>query len=376
MAVDIENINTNIKDFHNCIDPEENLLNKITTESNYYNDETLCKTIKNNKGLSVVHFNARSLNANFRNIESYISQLEFMFDVITVSETWFAENTHVGVFNISGYELHYVSRNDGRGGGVAIYINETLRYRRVESKCLSVDDCFECLTMEIIINGSKNVIIACIYRKPDSQMEKFTCHLEELFGKIKNNKVLYITGDFNIDLIKQDAHSQTKHFIDTIFSMGLFPLITKPSRITNHSATLIDNIFTNNTQHKNISGLVINDITDHLPVFAVYGYKAKSKENSHFVYQRRINEQSIQRLNKMLMEQDWHGVFSQGDVNECYGYFLKTVESALNLTCPIERKNIKNRLNIKPWLTKGLINACKKKNSMYKTFLETKEQAD
>ena len=376
MAVDIENINTNIKDFHNCIDPEENLLNKITTESNYYNDETLCKTIKNNKGLSVVHFNARSLNANFRNIESYISQLEFMFDVITVSETWFAENTHVGVFNISGYELHYVSRNDGRGGGVAIYINETLRYRRVESKCLSVDDCFECLTMEIIINGSKNVIIACIYRKPDSQMEKFTCHLEELFGKIKNNKVLYITGDFNIDLIKQDAHSQTKHFIDTIFSMGLFPLITKPSRITNHSATLIDNIFTNNTQHKNISGLVINDITDHLPVFAVYGYKAKSKENSHFVYQRRINEQSIQRLNKMLTEQDWHGVFSQGDVNECYGYFLKTVESALNLTCPIERKNIKNRLNIKPWLTKGLINACKKKNAMYKTFLETKLQSD
>ena len=374
MSLDYHDCNEN--DFRSCIDPEVNLINKIKTESLYYDDETLCKTLKKDKGLSIVHFNARSLNSNFGNIESYISQLECVFDIITISETWFSEKTHAGVFNIAGYELHYVSRNNGRGGGVAIYVNETLKYRRVESKCFSVDDCFECLTIEIIINGSKNVIIACMYRKPDSQIEKFTCELDELFGEIKNNKVLYITGDFNIDLIKQDTHSQTKHFIDTIFGMGLFPLITKPSRITNHSATLIDNIFTNNIHHKNISGLIINDITDHLPIFNIYEYKVKKQDNTCVVYQRKMHEESILQLNKMLMEHDWHEILSQGDVNICYKRFLEIVESALDLVCPIEKKTFKNRLNTKPWLTKSLINACKKKNAMYKTFLETKLQSD
>ena len=52
-----------------------------------------------------------------------------------------------------------------------------------------------------------------------------------------------------------------------MYGFGLFPLINKPSRITEFSQTLIDNIFTNNIETVNNSGLLINDITDHLPVF-------------------------------------------------------------------------------------------------------------
>ena len=54
-----------------------------------------------------------------------------------------------------------------------------------------------------------------------------------------------------------------------MFSLGLYPLIDKPTRITDHSATLIDNIFTNELDSKINSGLLISDISDHLPIFAV-----------------------------------------------------------------------------------------------------------
>ena len=50
-------------------------------------------------------------------------------------------------------------------------------------------------------------------------------------------------------------------------SIVLYPLIDKPSRITQYSATLIDNIFTNELTNQIISGLLINDISDHLPIF-------------------------------------------------------------------------------------------------------------
>lgn len=53
---------------------------------------------------------------------------------------------------------------------------------------------------------------------------------------------------------------------------SLYPLITRPSRVTTHSATLIDNMYTNNVEAKNVSGLMIFSITDHLPVFTPYDY--------------------------------------------------------------------------------------------------------
>ena len=40
-------------------------------------------------------------------------------------------------------------------------------------------------------------------------------------------------------------HKGTNDFIDQLFSLGLYPLIDRPSRITTSSATLIDTIFTN-----------------------------------------------------------------------------------------------------------------------------------
>ena len=59
------------------------------------------------------------------------------------------------------------------------------------------------------------------------------------------NKNVYICGDFNIDLLKIEVNNETKVFIDTMYSMGLFPLIIRPSRLTEFTSTLIDNIFSN-----------------------------------------------------------------------------------------------------------------------------------
>ncbi len=90
-----------------------------------------------------------------------------------------------------------------------------------------------------------------------------------------------ICGDFNIDLLNPNGHQKTTEFIQTMYSNSLFPVITKPSRITIDTATLIDNIFTNEINYEIVGGLLINDISDHLPVFAIFqnffGTKTKQK---------------------------------------------------------------------------------------------------
>ena len=68
-------------------------------------------------------------------------------------------------------------------------------------------------------------------------------------------------GDF-IDLLKHETHGNTKQFLDTLDSLGIYPLIDKPTttRITDRSTTLIDNIFTHELRFNLTSGIMFKDI--------------------------------------------------------------------------------------------------------------------
>ena len=57
-----------------------------------------------------------------------------------------------------------------------------------------------------------------------------------------------------------------------MYSLGLYPLIDKPTRITDNSTTLIDNIFTNELHFNPTSGIMFNDNSDHLQIFALCEY--------------------------------------------------------------------------------------------------------
>ena len=61
---------------------------------------------------------------------------------------------------------------------------------------------------------------------------------------------------------------------------NLYPNITLPTRLGHTSATLIDNIFMNFPQSNiKLSGILVSDISDHLPCFSVFkfdsGYKSQ-----------------------------------------------------------------------------------------------------
>ena len=84
----------------------------------------------------------------------------------------------------------------------------------------------------------------------------------------EEKKICYLAGDFNIDLLKSDSDNHTKDFFDTLTSNLFVPHITLPTRITNRSQTLIDNIFSNNPEFENCtSGNFTFSISDHLAQF-------------------------------------------------------------------------------------------------------------
>ena len=50
---------------------------------------------------------------------------------------------------------------------------------------------------------------------------------------------------------------------------NVYPLITRPTRLTSNRTTLIDNTFTNNLNNFSVSGLMFCDISDHLTIFTL-----------------------------------------------------------------------------------------------------------
>ena len=46
-------------------------------------------------------------------------------------------------------------------------------------------------------------------------------------------------------------------------------MITKPTHITSNTTSLIDNIFANNVTCLSVNGLIVNDLSDNVPIFSV-----------------------------------------------------------------------------------------------------------
>ena len=253
-----------IFDFEERIDADNNFFNQFQVNCQHYTDDKFKDIKLPNKGLSIIHFNVRSLSANFSSLSDYLNTLGFHFDIIALSETWLNMNSNSNLYSLPGYDFCHVDRCDKRGGGVAFYIKNSLKYNLVGEMCTTIDDVIECITIELFLSNKKRVIISCLYRPPGSPFDIFNETIEKLFFNKKQD--LFLCGDFNTNLLDYTSHSVI-NFVNNLFGLGIFPLIDKPTRITRLTASLIDNIFTN-VLNKNItSGIFITDVSDHFPVF-------------------------------------------------------------------------------------------------------------
>lgn len=85
----------------------------------------------------------------------------------------------------------------------------------------------------------------------------------------KENKNIFILGDFKINLLNCVNHPAPENFLNMMNSNLLLPCILQPSRVTDRSATLIDNIFANTFNFNALSGNLVTKMSDHFPQFLI-----------------------------------------------------------------------------------------------------------
>ena len=140
-----------------------------------------------------------------------------------------------------------------------------------------------------------------------------------------------------LELLNTDLHSATNEFINALFSHFLYPLISRPTRLTSYSATLIDNIFNNNISALCDNGLIVNDLSDHLPIFTLCYSDAhfstiESKESGAIP---NFSSQNINAFNNLLCEFVWNSLI-YADENAAYNGFLQKCTGFYNKSFPIK----------------------------------------
>ena len=236
--------------------------------------------------------------------------------VLGMSETWLTDSTSELV-SITGYNFVSNHRKSKTGGGVGIYLQNDVEYKILKECTFSDPEVIESIFVEIIVPQGKNIIVGCVYRPPNQNTSLFLEKFNDILTiNTKDNKHCYVMGDFNLDLLQYNHHVPTQEFIDSLFSHAFFPLISNPTRLTSYSATLIDNIFTDNLSQNVFNGIILNDLSDHLPVFTYFVNEALARRREKKILSRTINNSNLGKFNENLSNTNWSSFIKEGDPNE------------------------------------------------------------
>ena len=177
--------------------------------------------------------------------------------------------------------------------------------------------------------------------------------MEETLPKLSTEeKEIYICGDFNIDLLKMDSNKNYKYFYDLMCSYGFSPKIIHPTRVTTNSATLIDNIFTNNLENDIKSGNIITDFSDHYSQFVTVS-RDKIDFKAMDVYTRDFSSFSAECFREDVSTLNFQNNYP--DVNKKFEDFYTKLEACVNRHAPLKKASPKKiKLECKPWITRNI----------------------
>ena len=357
-------------------------VNNYNNNSQYFYTDDLKESAGiNNDNLTLLCSNIRSVNKNFDSFKELLSETDVRFPIIGLVETWFKDKPH-DYYHLNGYSLESCNRINKKGGGVCLYVDEDISYNvRHDINELNKLKYTESLFVEIEKSKSQNIVVGIVYRPPDQVIRDFNKCIEKILQEItsKENKLLFLMGDFNINLLNNDVHEPTGEFVDILSSFSLYPSIVKPTRITSKSATLIDNIFTNNYANQT-SGILLSDVSDHLPIFVSTNVSVYHKnDNPTSVESRDLSKQNIDVFKNKLSLVNWDDLCDNNDANVSYNMFIDKFNKLYDECIPkkvVKKRHAKNRCPKAPWITCSLLNCIRRKNRLHKKSMQKPTEAN
>ena len=333
----------------------------------------------NNK-FSILHLNIGSLGAHKDELEAILSMLKIKFDVIGISETKIKKDSNPNYdISIKGYNPPFSTPTLANKGGTILYIADKhdCKPRKDLEKIVYKDHVLESSFAEIVVPTKKNIILGCIYRHPSMYLSDFNDgYLSPLMEKLPSSKHTFLLGDFNIDLMKSDEDEDTSTYFDTLASQSFIPHIIQPTRITPHSKTLIDNIFSNVPNFsQGKSGNITLSLSDHLAQFLVIPLETCFVPPKTSKFKRDTKNFDRENFFLDLLDIDWNEVIEidKRDPNYSFMKYYSTINNLIDKYMPlIEMTQKEIQLQSKPWINKDILKMINDREKLYKLFIKAK----
>ena len=152
------------------------------------------------------------------------------------------------------------------------------------------------------------------------------------------------------NLLDYASHTPTTDFVNNFFSHSLLPCIHHPTRVSEHRASVIDNIYTNATNANLTSGNILMQITDHFPQFLILKnaqvnhIKSESLKKDYSKFKEDEFLEDCNKINFTYLESN------EMDVSKKFDRFLKDLCTLSNKHAAIKKRSrTEMKLKDKPW---------------------------
>ena len=193
-----------------------------------------------------------------------------------------------------------------------------------------------------------------IYRHPSSNdVEAFIEDLSICLKELNNsNSNFYIVSDLNINTSTFERTPIAKRFLNMLLSCCVLPLITKPTRVSDNSATIIDHILTNDCEHFIIPGIVeTNEISDHYPKLRQVNLtQTRKKEDSTVTFYRDKSKFDCNQFNAELNTSLNHffiqlPLLTKKNFNKIFNRFNHLILQVIDKNAPLRKVSRKQKKN-------------------------------
>lgn len=323
-------------------------------------------------GLKIIHQNCRGLFHNMANLTTLFSGETNI--IITLSETHIeshSEYDNNNLYTIPGFRFIKKNRNIGKGGGVAMFIPEHIKWnRRTDLEHTNI----ECIWIEICPEKAKHFLVGCIYRPPDSSSylpKNWKNLFSDMLITVNNlEKEIILLGDININYLKKAEHREIK---DIITAQGMKQIVKDPTRVTVDSKTLIDVILTNKQSSISKTTVIPLSLSDHDCIACVRKIN-HTKTASREITSRNYRTYDCDAFTNELKSHDWTPIYSSNNVNKAWNLFKNILLNTINIHAPIVKKRIKGKRC--PWLTADIRTQMSNRDKILRKARKTKKDSD
>ena len=184
-----------------------------------------------------------------------------------------------------------------------------------------------------------------IYSPPDGDLNACeTFFKKTLSDSTTVDKTFSLAAHFNINLLEFEKNKKVQSFLNLMFEFRMIPIINKPTRVTKHTATAIDNIITNcilNSDFK--SAIVKTDLSNHFPIKFINDLTRDPTPTDTMekcVCKRDFTENTFNCFNQELFETSWDSCQNLKQPNEAYNKFLEIFTKLCQEYFPIRKIKI------------------------------------